>query len=314
MYEHSRTRTALDYTITTIVALIAAFCFSYSFRAFVTTIDPDIDQLITGGASGLAQIFTLAFQMIGLFPTIAAKTWQAIFYFVFNVPLIVLAYKGIGKRFATFSVLNVILTSLLIEILPDSWLTIVDISGDMLGRALFAGLLVGLGSSLCFRREFSAGGVDIITYYIANHKSTSVGKYQIAINAVILVIFTTMTIIKQGSGLGALNGFLYTLVYLFTNGRVVDTINQRNKKAQMQIITNQIGLPKIILAQFPHSCTVVNAKGGYSDEARIIIYIVVSSFEVKKVAKLVRAIDPKSFIDVSYGHQVYGRFFIKPIK
>jgi len=314
MYEHGRFRLILDYSVTFIVAVVAAFMFAYSFRGLITTTDPEADALITGGASGLAQILTLATQLLRLFPQVEAKTFQAIFYFTLNVPLFFLAYRGIGKRFAVFSVINVIFTSLFIQIIPIGWLSIIDISADMLGRALFAGLLAGVGSSLCFRFEFSGGGLDVVTYYIANHKSTSVGKYQIGFNAVILAVYTTLTIIKEGSGIGALNSFLYTLVYFFTNGRVIDALNMRNKKAQMQIITSQVGLPKVILANVPHSCTVVNAQGGFSGEPRLIIYTVVSSFEVKKIAQLVRKVDPKSFIDVSYGHQVYGRFFIKPIK
>ncbi len=313
MFEHGHLHQVLNYFFTFIVAIIAAFLFAYSFRGFITTTDPSVDHLITGGISGLSQIGTLLLQIVGLFPSVAGKSWQAILYFSFNVPLFFLAYKGIGKKFATFSVINVVFTSIFIEILPNNWLTIVDISNDMLGRALFAGFLVGLGSALCFRLEFSGGGLDIVTYYIANNKSTSVGKYQIGVNGVILAIYTSLLILKEGSGIGALNSFLYTLVYFFTSGRVVDALNVRNKKAQMQIITTQMGLPKILLANFPHGCTVVDAKGGFSGEKRIIIYIAVSSIEVKRVVKLVRYADPKSFIDVSYGHQVYGRFFIKPI-
>lgn len=314
MFEHGHLRVVIDYVLSFFIALVAAFIFAYSFRGFITTTNPGANQLITGGASGLAQILTLLVQIMNLFPLVASKTWQAIFYFTFNVPLFILGYRGVGKRFAIFSMINVILTSLFIQTIPNNWLTIIDISNDMLGRALFAGFLSGVGTALCFRGEFSGGGLDIVTYYLANHKSTSVGKYQITINAVILVIYTSLTIARDGVGVGALNSFLYTLVYLFTNGRVVDAFNIRNKKAQMQVITSQNGLPKILLANFPHSCTVVNAKGGFSGEPRLIIYTVVSSFEVKRVVKLVRSVDPNSFIDVSYGHQVYGRFYIKPVK
>ncbi len=314
MYEHGRLRQTFNYIFTFIIAVVAAFIFAYSFRGFITTTNPNVDHLITGGVSGLSQIFTILAEFTRLFPQVESKTFQAIFYLMLNLPLFVLGFKGIGKRFTLFSIVNVVFTSLFIQILPNNWLTIFDITTDMLGRALFAGFLSGVGTTLCFRAEISGGGLDIVTYYIANHKSTSVGKYQITINAIILVFYTMLTIIRDGSGLGALNSFLYTLVYLFTNGRVVDAFNIRNKKAQMQIITNIEGMPKIILANFPHSCTVVNAKGGFSGEPRLIIYIVVSSFEVKRVVKLVRSIDAKSFIDVSYGHQVYGRFFIKPVK
>jgi len=314
LFEHGRIRLLLDYSFTTLAAMLSAFIFAYAFRGLIVTTDASVDPLITGGASGFAQILTLLIQLVNIFPNIPAKTFQAVLYLALNVPLFVLAFKGIGKRFAVFTAINVVCTSIFIQVIPNNWLEIIDISHDMIGRALFAGFLSGVGSSLCFSLDFSAGGLDIITYYLANHKSTSVGKYQIGFNAIILSVYTTLTIIKNGSGVGALNSFLYTLVYFFTAGRVVDALNMRNKKAQVQIITNLPELPKIILAHFPHSCTVVNATGGFSGDPKMIVYIVVSSFEVKRLAKLVQTVDPKSFIDVSYGHQVYGRFFIKPVK
>jgi uncharacterized membrane-anchored protein YitT (DUF2179 family) len=73
-------------------------------------------------------------------------------------------------------------------------------------------------------------------------------------------------------------------------------------------------MPKVIMEKFQHGCTVVKAKGGFTNNDKYIIYIVVSSVEAQQVIRLVRLVDPNSFIDESYSHQVYGRFFIKPIK
>jgi uncharacterized membrane-anchored protein YitT (DUF2179 family) len=314
MFEHSTARNFVDIIVTSFIAIFSAFLFAYSFRAFIV---PDSDlarPLITGGASGISQIITLLLGIMNLFPEVEPKTFQAIFYIILNIPLFFLGYSGVGKRFAIFSFINVVLTSLFIQMIPTSWLTLIDISNDMLGRALFAGFISGLSSAICYKAEISAGGLDVVTYYIANNKSTSVGKYAVAFNAVIVTIFTIISIISDGSGLGALNSFLYTLVYFFTSSRVIDALNLRNRKSQMQIITSKQNMAKLLLANFPHGCTVVSAKGGFSGEERLIIYMVVSSFEVKKVVKLVRNEDSNSFIDVSDSHQVYGRFFIKPIK
>ena len=45
-----------------------------------------------------------------------------------------------------------------------------------------------------------------------------------------------------------------------------------------------------------------------------IIYMVVSLSEVKSVVEFARKIDKNCFVNVTNSNQVYGRFYIKPIK
>ncbi len=320
LMDHPKLKALLEYAFAFFIAVLSSFLQAYTFRAFII---PPVNNnevyapLITGGISGTSQIIVKIVEIFNLLPMFEGKTIQAFLYISFNIPLFWLAFKGIGKRFAIFSLINVAFTSFFIEILPIGILTLFDISSDMLSRALFAGIIGGIASAIAFQAEISSGGLDVITYYIANVKSTSVGKYAVTFNAIILVIFTSLIFLTDESqtlGQGALNSFLYSIIFFFTASRIVDAFNSRNKKTQIQIISSQENLPKIIMANFPHGCTVVPAIGGFSGDPRNIIYMVVSSFEVKQVVKLVRKSDPNSFINVSNSTQVYGRFFIKPIK
>ena len=77
---------------------------------------------------------------------------------------------------------------------------------------------------------------------------------------------------------------------------------------------NSNDLQKVLLANFKHGCTVVEAKGAFSGEGKKIIYMVVSSFEVKKVIGVIQEYDPQSFINVVSVQALYGRFYIDPIK
>jgi uncharacterized membrane-anchored protein YitT (DUF2179 family) len=320
LMDHPKLKALLEYAFAFFIAVLSAFLQAYTFRAFIippVTNNEVFAPLITGGISGTSQILVKIIEIFNLLPMFEGKTIQAFLYISFNIPLFWLAFKGIGKRFAIFSLINVAFTSFFIEILPIGILTLFDISSDMLSRALFAGIIGGIASAIAFQAEISSGGLDVITYYIANVKSTSVGKYAVTFNAVILVIFTSLIFLTDESqtlGQGALNSFLYSIIFFFTASRIVDAFNSRNKKTQIQIISSQENLPKIIMANFPHGCTVVPAIGGFSGDPRNIIYMVVSSFEVKQVVKLVRKSDPNSFINVSNSTQVYGRFFIKPVK
>jgi uncharacterized membrane-anchored protein YitT (DUF2179 family) len=242
------------------------------------------------------------------------RSLQAIFYFIFNIPIFILAYTKIGKRFAIFSFINVITTSIFIEVIPHDWTQLITISEDLLSRAIIAGLIQGISSSLAYLMDISSGGMDVITVYFANVKSTSVGKYAFAINGVIYLLFTVLYLLNTDLLTGALNAIIFSVIYSFTTSQVVDAINIRNKKTQLQIVTSRTDLPKILMEKFFHGCTVVQAKGGYTNSIKYIVYMVVSSREVASVVKHIRTVDPESFIDESPSHQVYGKFFIKPIK
>lgn len=298
-----------------LVSCLSSLLAAYIFRAFIVPAGtPTPTPLITGGVSGMSQIFNRLFDLLNLFNQIDNRTMQAIFYFLFNIPIFWLAYTKIGKRFAIFSFINVITTSFFIEVIPHDWTQLVTISDDLLSRAIIAGFIQGVASSLAYLMDISSGGLDVITVYFANVKSTSVGKYAFVINGIIYALFTTFYLLNTDSATGALNAVIFSIIYSFTTSRVVDAINIRNKKTQLQIITSRIDLPKLLMEKFYHGCTVVQAKGGYTNSVKNIIYMVVSSREVPSVIQHIRMIDPDSFIDESPSHQVYGKFFIKPIK
>jgi uncharacterized membrane-anchored protein YitT (DUF2179 family) len=305
----------LEYVAIFFVSIISSFLAAYVFRSFIVPSgDPIPTPLITGGVSGLSQITNRLFDVLNLLNQIENRSLQAIFYFIFNIPIFILAYTKIGKRFAIFSFINVITTSIFIEVIPHDWTQLISISEDLLSRAIIAGLIQGFASSLAYLMDISSGGMDVITVYFANVKSTSVGKYALAINGAIYVLFTLLYLLNTDSLTGALNAVIFSVIYSFTTSQVVDAINIRNKKTQLQIITSRVDLPKILMEKFFHGCTIVQAKGGYTNAVKYIVYMVVSSREVAKVVKHIRSIDPESFIDESPFHQVYGKFYIKPIK
>ena len=95
---------------------------------------------------------------------------------------------------------------------------------------------------------------------------------------------------------------------------VVDFINTRNKKVQLQIITSVDSMSSILISNFPHSTTIVEAKGGYTHQEKQVIYMVISSNEVRKVVPLVKRVDSHSFVTVTALIQAYGNFFVKPVE
>lgn len=319
LLDHEPLKNTADWTWLIIVTAVSAFSFSYGYRAFIspgrTLADGStVASLISGGASGISQIFLRIAQLLG-YTTDPEKEYifTSVSYFVINVPLFFLAWHAIGHKFAFVTLINVGFTSLFVRFIPENWVNIFNIDTDFIARALFAGVLTGLSSGLAYLIGTSAGGMDIVTFAIAEKKSTTVGKYSVFINTMIVLIYTMFNAIKL-QNLSQINMSLYTCIYFFTSSKMLDLINIKNKKTELQINTDNPEMPILLLRSFPHGCTVIDAIGGYTGKPRKLIYMVVSASEVKMVVNYARKIDPECFVNVTNSTQVYGRFYTKPIR
>lgn len=334
LYNHIWLKYAIDYGVTFIMSVLSAAIFVLGVNCFL---DPaalggpmaDSVTMVSGGSSGVAQVFLLILETFGV-PITNRSLIFSLAYLTVNAPLIVLAFKGIGKRFAFFTLINVSSAFLFSNIFHGQFF--LDIAmyvnhfGGLLPRALFAGVCTGMSSAIAYKWETSAGGFDIVAYYFSLRKSTSAGKYGIIINALIIITFTTFTAIKCGTTpvniddltlqpwSVAVAGMWFSIVYLLTVMLVIDVINVRNKKVQLQIITSNKDLPNFLLASVPHGATVAKATGAFSGEERLIIYMVISSLEMKQTIKTIQQIDPHSFINVTPLNRVFGHFYSRPVR
>ena len=324
MFDHYIFKSVLDYIVSFLIAAIASLIFAFGFACFTT---PAVDNgfvLATGGVSGLSQIIALIVELITK-STEARATIVSIGYIVFNVPLLIFAFFKIGKKFTIFTFINVLLSSLFISVfsktgiayqiatfeLPDGTLPL----NSIIVRVLFACVCTGLSSALAYSGGISCGGIDIISFYIGTRKSSQIGRYNIILNAFIVLTYALLKTIDPSYGLiYSLYSAIFSVIYLMGAGMIIDAINLRNKKVSLQIITAKEHMPEMIIANFPHSATVVKGKGAYSGAEKTMLWMVVSSSEVKKVVEVAKKIDEHVFITATPLKQVYGNFFIKPLE
>lgn len=306
------------------MSVLSALIFAFGVVCFMKPGVEGISDFVSGGSSGLAQVIALALEMCGIKYEKNSNLIFSIAYVCINAPLIILAFKGIGKRFAIFTIVNVASVFLFTNIFTFDFFkeisNFVNANGGFLARALFGGLCTGLSSAIAYKFETSAGGFDIVAYYMSLRKSKAAGPYGMLINGFIIVTFNVLTGIK-GTPVGeysswtvAICGILFSIIYLVETMVIIDLINIRNKKVQVQIITENSDLPRLLLANIPHGATIVKGRGAYSGNERTIVYLVISSSELKSVIHFIKEIDPQSFVNVTSLQQVVGRFYMKPIK
>lgn len=341
LVDHPTLRQWLKWIVILLVEVLSAFIFAYEFRAFIapnsacvahwaseagsTISQADIESpvhLISGGASGIAQAvnkFLLIFADIREYESLIVS----ICYFAVNIPIMILSWLKISKQFTVFTLINVGLVSLFNYYIPDAWIyNVVNLYTDTLARTLFAGVLTGISSGLAMIVGTSSGGIDVITIFISEKKSTSVGKYSLALNTCIVlsyVIFSLIGVkvnptINTQSISKVVTMALYTIIYFFVASMVLDVMNTKNRKQEIQIFTNDQNLPMMLIHAFPHSCTIVDSRGAFTGKKNMIVYMVVSKNEKKKAITMIHNVDSKAFITVTDIEQVYGRFYIRPLE
>lgn len=342
LYDHPKLNVTWDWSWKILLTILTCFIYAYGFRAFIAPTQQCADawtgnidqpssgtllQLVSGGAGGLSQVIIRFFKIF--FDLSQTEQYiHSILYLAINIPLILFSWFKISKKFTIITLINVGFVSLFNAIIPAEWIyKIIDkvIYEDILVRTICGGITTGIASGVAMVIGTSAGGGDIISFYMSEKKSTSAGKYIAIINMSLLLAYTIFSSIgaTTGPGVGKWNTTpasklislsLYSLIYSAISSVVVNIINSRNKKQELQVITKDENLSQSLIRAFPHACTIVNGKGAFSKEERFVLYMVISKSESKKAINFVRNEDPNAFVTVSDINQVYGKFFIKPIE
>lgn len=268
-------------------ALIYALCVSVAVNVFWNP-----GKIYGSGITGLAQLISTISQhwlpfTIGL----------PVLYATLNLPLLILSWKKIGHEFTFYTIVAVILSTVLLHIIPP-----VEVKFDPIICAIFGGLFNGVGTGLALKNEMSTGGLDIISIVLRKKLGKSVGTINIAFN--ILVVL----------GAGCLFGWvqaLYTILSIFVNGRVIDSLYTRNQKLQVIIVTSH---PDKVITEIQNEMrrgiTIVHdVEGAYQHSSKTMLFTVISQYELPLFRQALQDSDPYAFVSMTEAKLIMGRFY-----
>ena len=281
---------------------IAAFISALSIKLIVQQ-----NQFLSGGVSGIT-ILISRYTAIQLNDPAMESSLYSILYVIFNIPIFIFGFKKLGKQFILYSLVNVLVYSVLVSAVPSSWYTTFQLDLiDKLTLAILAGLLSGTAGVLAFSHSFSQGGTDIISMYLSRTKGKGIGNYSLAINAGVLLL--------GGIVFKDYDSLIYTVIYFFTSSLVVNNLYIGHKKMLVEVVTrNADALTEKLMQASHHGCTVLDAFGAYSKESKKVLRIVVSSNQTKRVCEIIKETDKDSFTTIMNISQVNGKFYIPPLK
>ena len=244
-------RTLIDIT----VIIISSFIFSCGLKTFTAPND-----IAPGGASGICVALA---HITGLS--------EGVLYFIVNVPLIVIGFIFLGRKLMFKTLLSIvtitIATDYVFAYLPHY-------EGNEMLAAIFGGLLIGAGLGLCYSREGTGGGTDILNRLIYKRFP------HISIGA---ITFTT--------------DFADIIVYGSYEGKMLLIFSDKSEEIAKKIMNAGKGV------------TFLSGKGAYSGEEKQVICCAVRKNDYVKVKRYVKEVDESAFMIITSAKEVLGKGF-----
>ncbi|SIR03281.1 MULTISPECIES: YitT family protein [unclassified Paenibacillus] len=241
-------------------------------------------QLLSGGISGISM-------MIG-YLTNSNIGWL---YLVLNIPVLVWGWFTLGKRFVGWSAYSVAAASLFMQLVPVEML-----ARDILLGSVFGGIVLGFGTGLCLRAGGSSGGFDVIASIVSRTRDLPVGMLIFLLNGLVIVILVAFTRNAEIA--------LYSLISIFTAGKIVDIVHIRHLKVTVFIITKRTeDMLQQMLAR-PRGVTVIRTRGAFTSEENDMLMTVTTRYELDELKRMVRKLDPKAFVNIVETVGILGDF------
>jgi len=243
-------------------------------------------QFLSGGVIGVALI---AHYLIPRFNT-------GFIYFLLNIPLIFVGWFCVSRKFILYTTYGMIVYSLAAAFIAPRF---PPIENPILA-AVLAGIICGLGVGITLRSQGSGGGLDIVAVYLHKKLQLRMGLTSFLGNTLILAV---------GAYFFGLEPALYSFVYVYTSGRVVDSvITGFNQRKSIMIISDasQV-IAERILTELNRGVTFLKGTGAYSGEHKEVIFTIITLTELAKMKEMVFDLDPNAFMVVNDTLEVFGK-------
>jgi len=225
----------------------------------------------------------------------------SVFIFCFNVVMLLLGWWILGRQFAMSTLFSSLFYPVALEILNRT-LGEVHITDNMLLTVIFAALGLGLSLGMVIRGGASTGGMDIPPLILKRF-------FRIPVSAS-LWVFDFCILLSQMM-FHPLEDLLYGVLLIIIISVTLNKIMLLGtSKTEVKIISEKATeIRDAILSQVDRGVTLLHGEGGYSHQSTEVLLSIVTNYELPKIERLARDIDPSCFVIISRVSEVWGRGF-----
>lgn len=278
----------------TLCSILGAFLYAAGINFFVVP-----TNLYTGGVMGICQVirtflttyFHMDFQGFDI---------AGVIYYAINIPIFVIAFTRIGRRFFLKTVVTVTAMTVFLSVLPTR--CIVE---DAMAACVVGGIISGSGVGIMLRMGSSGGGMDVVGVLLAKWKRDfSVGTVTLVVN---LALYATCLFLFD------VEIVIYSVIYAAVYSVAMDKLHTQNINVEANVITkaDTPELEREVFEELGRGITKWTSMGAYTHEQSNILYITLSKYEVARLKAIVHKHDPHAFIVINEGVSVDGNFLKK---
>lgn len=271
----------------------------------------DISIDIVGGI--LLALGAYNFATVAKFPLVGITGISLIFYHLFglpigivslllNIPIAIMCYRILGKKFMLRSVRTLIITSFIIDYIAPLFPVY---TGDKLLAAICTSVLSGLGYAMIYSRETSTGGSDFIIMSVRKlrpHLSFGVITFGME---TIIIIAGTLAVSRN------IEGLIYGVIINYICAVVIDKVMKGldSGKTLLIVTSHAKKVAEIISHVSDRGCTFLKAEGSYSSDEKDVVLCACNDREMVSIRKQVKEFDPDSFTIILNSTEVVGEGF-----
>ncbi len=222
----------------------------------------------------------------------------SLFLLILNVPLFLFGLRRQGAAFTVYSLFAVTVYSvaawLITDILPIDVSIASPLAGeDLLLCALFGGIISGVGSGMTIRYGGAIDGIEVMAVIFAKRLGITVGTFVMMYNVVLYIIC--------GILIHSWILPLYSIVTYAAGLKTVDFVVEGfDRSKEVMIVTDHPReISRALSEAFECGTTEIDARGGYSNAKKTVIYFVVNRFQIARMRNIVHRIDPRAFVTIS---------------
>ena len=284
-------RKILDSCFRVLIVVVSATIYSFSVVWFL-----EPARLLSIGATAISQVINRLLALGNISVPIG------VFSLLLNIPLCVFGYKYVSHRFIIFTVLSVIIQSILMLGFIPVPNFIEENKDNRLFLSIIAGLISGVGIGIALRYGTSTGGVDIVAQAFNLKKGVSIGVFSMMVNICLAIIGG---IIDKDP-----TTTLYTFIFIIISNIVVDKIHTAYNYLRIDVITTKKeAVSEALLNEIKRGCTIMDVQGAYTKIDKFDVFMVISSYELDHAKDIINQVDPEAFIMVLPVKRIIGAFF-----
>lgn len=218
-----------------------------------------------------------------------------------NIPVAILCYKLLGKKFFVSSLRCMVISSVMIDYVAPLFPVY---EGERLLAALCTGVFAGFGYAIIYMQNSSTGGTDFIIMAVkALIPHLSLGK--IAFASDILII------LAGGILLNDVDGMIYGMIVNYLFAVVVDKMMYGINSGKMTLIVTEHG--KEICDVIDECCgrgsTILRGQGGFQGDEKQVVMCACNNKEMYLVQRAVKEADSQAFMIILESNEVHGEGF-----